>query len=261
MIGTKKNIPVLMYHRIANMDEREASKYVVDSKTFREQLRYFSEQGYTTLKLGDLLGDSNGDSAPQRKPLLITFDDGYLDTFENALPALRDFGYSAIVFVVADLSRRNNWWDAPKQIAEARLMEPKHMIEMNKHGIEFGSHGITHRSLPLLSNSDLELELHKSKTIIEEVLEQPVPYFAYPYGEVDDRVKNATISSGYDCAFASNSGPLSFHSDLFEIRRVLVANFSNPAYLFWKLSGLSKTVKWGEWIGKKVIGKQPAYTL
>lgn len=250
-----------MYHRVCKIDERDLSKYVVDATTFREQLRYFTEEGYHTLKLGDILGNSNDVSNTEGKPLLITFDDGYLDTFENALPALRDFGYTAIVFVVADLSRRINWWDAPKQIAEARLMEPKHMIEMGKHGVEFGSHGLSHRSLPLLSNDDLELELRNSKKIIEEVLDRPVPYFAYPYGEVDERVKNATISSGYDCAFASNSGPLSFHRDLFEIRRVLVANHSNSMYLYWKLSGLNKTFKWGEWVGKKVIGKQPAYTL
>ncbi len=257
----EKNIPVLMYHRICSMDEKYSSRYVVDSNTFREQLRYFADAGYRTLKLSDLLGNTGGAANDEAKPLLITFDDGYLDTFENALPALRDFGYSAVVFVVADLSRRNNWWDAPKQIAEARLMEPKHMVEMSKHGIEFGSHGVSHRSLPLLSSEDLDLELRHSKRTIEEVLNQPVKYFAYPYGEVNERVKNATIGSGYDCAFASNSGPLGFHSDLFEIRRILVANHSNSPYLYWKLSGLSKTFKWGEWVGKKAIGKQPAYTL
>ena len=250
-----------MYHRVCKKDERDPSKYVVDSNTFREQLRYYTENGYHTLKLSDILGDLNGTSDSKSKPLLITFDDGYLDTFENALPALRDFGCTATVFVVADLSRRINWWDAPKQIAEARLMEPKQMIEMSKHGIEFGSHGLSHRSLPLLNNDDLELELRNSKKIIEDVLGQPVPYFAYPYGEVDERVKNATISSGYACAFASNSGPLSFHADLFEIRRVLIANRSNSLYLYWKISGLHKSFKWGEWVGKKVIGKQPAYSF
>lgn len=253
------NIPVLMYHRVCKDENGRDSRYVVDAKIFREQLRYFAEQGYTTPKLVDVLSGTNGDT--RQKPLLITFDDGYLDTFENALPVLRDFGFTAVVFVVADFSRRTNWWDAPKHITEARLMEPQHMIEMQNHGIEFGSHGLTHRSLPLLSNDELECELSSSKKIVEQILGQPVPYFAYPYGEVDERVKVATISSGYTCAFASNSGPLRFHADVFEIRRVLIANHSNAPYLYLKLSGLEKALKWGEWVGKKVIGRQPAYTL
>lgn len=256
-----KNIPVLMYHRVSKDNDGRHSKYVVDTKVFREQLRYFAEQGYSTPKLVDVLGGTNGDATRPQKPLLITFDDGYLDTFENAFPALRDFGFTAVVFVVADFSRRTNWWDAPKHITEAPLMDPGHIIEMGKHGIEFGSHGLSHRSLPLLSDDELEGELRNSKTKVEEILGQPVSYFAYPYGEVDERVKVATIGSGYDCAFASNSGPLNFHADLFEIRRVLIANHSNAPYLYVKLSGLEKAVKWGEWIGKKIIGKQPAYTL
>lgn len=256
-----KNIPVLMYHRVCKNNDERHSKYVVDANVFREQLRYFAEQGYSTPKLADLLGGTNVHAPLGQKPLLITFDDGYLDTFENALPALRDFGFIAVVFIVADFSHRTNWWDAPKHITEARLMEPEHMIEMGNHGIEFGSHGLSHRSLPLLSNDELEGELRNSKKIVEEILDQPVPYFAYPYGEVDERVKVATISSGYACAFASNSGPLRFHDDLFEIRRVLIANHSNAPYLYLKLSGLEQALKWGEWIGKKVIGKQPVYTL
>ncbi len=244
-----------MYHRVCKNNDGGHSKYVVHANVFREQLRYFAEEGYQTPRLADVLAGSNGTLAPNQKPLLITFDDGYLDTFENALPVMRDFGFTAIVFVVADLSRRNNWWDAPKHIMEARLMEPKHMIEMSKEGIEFGSHGVSHRSLPLLNDDDLAKELSNSRKIIEDVLHQPVPYFAYPYGELDERVKNATINSGYHCAFASNSGPLSFHADLFEIRRVLVANHSNSMYLYGKLSGLSKTLKWGSSVGKKIIGK------
>jgi peptidoglycan/xylan/chitin deacetylase (PgdA/CDA1 family) len=254
-----RNLPVLMYHRICGGDEKAHSKYVVDVEVFRAQLRYFAEQGYYTPNLADVLANNGRSLLSDKKPLLITFDDGYLDTYEYALPALREFGFIAVVFVVTDLARRTNWWDAPKHIAEARLMDPHHMHEMRKQGIEFGAHGVNHRSLPLLSDEELEYELQQSKTEAETILGQPIQFFAYPYGEVDERVKVATIGAGYSCAFASNSGPLSFHTDLFEIRRVLIASNANPAYLYLKLSGVEKAFKWSEWVGKKVLGKQPAY--
>lgn len=253
------NIPVLMYHRIARGPEGGRSRYVVEYEVFRGQLRRFAELGYTTPKLADLLARRNGAVGGDSKPLLITFDDGYLDTFELALPALREFGFSAIVFVVADFSRRTNWWDAPKHILEAPLMEPEHIREMKRSGIEIGSHGLTHRSLPMLSDDELAYELERSKASAEELLGEPVQYFAYPYGELDERVKLATIRAGYACAFASNSGPFSFHSDPFEIRRVLVASHYSAPYLYLKVSGIEKAFKWSEWVAKKVIGRQPAY--
>ncbi len=256
-----RNIPVLMYHRICKDDEAGRSKYVVNVDDFRAQLRFFSEQGYSTPRLSDVLANADGVAPSEKKSLVITFDDGYLDTYEHALPALRDYGFTAVVFVVTDFSRRTNWWDAPKRIAEAPLMDPRHMIEMRDAGIEFGSHGVSHRSLPLLSDDELQFELQESKNEAERILDQPIPFFAYPYGEVDERVKVATIGAGYTCAFASNSGPLSLHTDFFEIRRVLIASYANPAYLYMKLSGVEKAFKWSEWVGKKVLGRQPAYTF
>ncbi len=256
-----KNIPVLMYHRICKGTEGGRSRYVVNVDVFREQLRYFAEQGYYTPRLADALGNTNGNLSSAKKPLIITFDDGYMDTYECALPALRDFGFIAIVFIVTDFTRRTNWWDAPKHIAEAQLMEPRHIREMSMHGIEFGSHGVNHWSLPLLNDDDLAFELGESRKTAAQVLGDDIRYFAYPYGELDQRVKLATISAGYRCAFASNSGPLNFYSDPFEIRRVLIANQSNAPYLYMKLSGAEKAFKWVEWIGKKIVGRQPAYAL
>jgi peptidoglycan/xylan/chitin deacetylase (PgdA/CDA1 family) len=256
-----RNIPVLMYHRVWSGMSDNRSKYVVHADTFRRQMKYFADSGFYTPKLADALANSGTLFDGGRKPLLITFDDGYLDTYENALPALLDFGFQAIVFIVTDFSNRTNWWDTPKHIAEAQLMGPRHIREMRTRGIEFGSHGVSHRSLPLVSSDELEFELRRSKKAAEEVLGYPVQYFAYPYGEVDERVKLATISAGYDCAFAFNSGPLHFHADPYEIRRALIGNHSSDMYLYWKLSGVEKAFKWSEWIGKKIIGKQPAYIL
>lgn len=251
-----KHIPVLMYHRICKDGETSPSPFVVTTDVFEQQLQYFAHHGYTTPTVAEIL---SGNGTP-KKPLLITFDDGYLDTLECAAPLLQKYGMHAVVFLVADFSRRNNWWDLPKNIPEAKLMEKSQVRELLAMGIEIGSHSWSHPSLPLINDADLAFEFSHSKKVVEEVIQQPVHYFAYPYGEMDDRVKAAARAAGYACAFATNSGPLFFHDDLHQIRRTLIANRADDFYLFVKLAGIEKSLRVGWSLTKKVLRKRPHYS-
>jgi peptidoglycan/xylan/chitin deacetylase (PgdA/CDA1 family) len=130
---------------------------------------------------------------------------------------------------------------------------------MSEAGIEFGSHSFSHSSLPLLSDRELEDELLKGKKSLEGIVQQPFSAIAYPYGDVDERVKNAVKHAGYDCGFAAHTGPLKFSTDLFEIRRIIMTNRSSWAYLNFKLSGGDHFMRWGVWYAKKLIGKKIEY--
>lgn len=255
-MGTK-HIPILMYHRITRNGEGEPSSFVVNARVFERQLQFFSEHGYYTPRLADVSSTHASMVSSARKPLIITFDDGYLDTLEQAAPLLRKYGFSAIVFILPGL--RTNSWDAPKGIAEAKLMETNQYLELREMGIEIGSHGWSHRSLPLLGDEELENELTQSKRVAEELLKQPIEYFAYPYGEVDERVKKAVRNAGYVCAFATNSGPMSFHGDLFQIRRSIVCNNADGLYLYKKLSRVEKIMRVGWSVAKQLMGRRPSY--
>ncbi|MBX2992552.1 MAG: polysaccharide deacetylase family protein [Bacteroidetes bacterium] len=255
------HVPVLMYHRICKPQEVNAGNdYIVSTEIFELQLQYFIHHGYHTLPIDDLL-NPNHQGPPVKKPLVITFDDGYLDTLENAAPLLAKYGFSAIVFVISDFSRQNNWWDLPYNMAEARLMKEDEIIKIRDFGIEIGSHGWSHRSLPLLKDDELAEELHHSKQILEKLLGKPVRYFAYPYGEVDDRVAAFARKSGYQCAFATNYGPWSFFRDLFQIRRTLISNRADALYLNFKLSGAEKGVRWMWSVTKQIVGRRPRYNV
>jgi peptidoglycan/xylan/chitin deacetylase (PgdA/CDA1 family) len=190
-----------------------------------------------------------------KKPVLLTFDDGYLNNYQFAFPLLQEFGFSALIALVADPSIRTNSWDRGKGIPVSALMEPCHVREMAAQGIEFGSHSYRHLSLPALDDAELEKELRRSKETIEQMLGQAVEALVYPYGDVDERVKQGVRAAGYQCAFATHSGPLWFHSDLFEIRRMLIQNNADPLYLHWLLSGGKKTIMWGTGLAKKILGK------
>lgn len=248
-----KAIPVLMYHQVCEDGTFGPSEFIVSASTFRRQLQYLADHGFSTPRIADVLGGRNGAGD---KPVILTFDDGYLNNYQVAFPLLQEFGFSALVSLVADPALHTNEWDMRKGIAPAPLMEPRHIREMAEHGIEFASHSYRHQSLPQLNNEELTMELLRSKEVIEEILGKRAEALVYPYGDVDERVKRAVREAGYDCAFATNSGPLDFYADLYEIRRMLIVNSADPIYLRWLLSGGKKMFMWGLGMTKRLLGKR-----
>ena len=250
-----------MYHRVCADSEPAASRYVVTRGTFHQQMRFLAQHGFWTPRLVDLLDGSWTNNHEGKRPIMITFDDGYLDVYENAFPVMQEFGFSAIIFVVPDFTRRTNWWDPPGRLRNVDLLQPHHIQRMCRLGVEFGAHSFSHRSLPALSNCELEGELQKGKCCSEGFLHQCFLAVAYPYGDVDERVKEAAKRAGYQCGFAAHSGPLRFSSDLFEIRRTILENRANNVYLWYKVSGLANVLHWITWSAKKLVGVKKTYHL
>jgi len=255
----KDSIQVLMYHRVCPDDELITSRYLVTRTTFKRQMEFLVRNGFYTPRLADLLKGTTVKHPKGKRPIVITFDDGYIDNYEHAFPLLREFGFSAIVFLVSDFSRRTNWWDRPQWLGNKKLLHPHQIQSMCDSGVEFGAHTFSHRSLPSLNDYELEEELLKGKVALEGIVQQPIPVIAYPYGDVDERIKNAAKRAGYACGFAAHTGPLKFYSDLYEIRRIIVTNRSNWAYLRFKFSGTDRFIRWGVWFFKKLVGRKNTY--
>lgn len=167
--------------------------------------------------------------------MILTFDDGYRDNYTSAFPLLKKFGMTAVIFLVADPQLESNAWDAAAGEPWAPLMTREQALEMSRAGIEIGSHTLTHPRLSDLSADRLAWELGESKRVLDSWLDAPVVSLAYPYGAVDERVKRAAQQAGYECAAATNSGPIRFGRDPFEIRRVQILPWSG-AFQFWKRS-------------------------
>ena len=143
-------------------DERHSSEFVVSENVFREQLRYLSRCNYYTPRLSEVLTWDGPAARNSKAPVLLTFDDGYTDNFENALPILEEFGFTAAIFPVLDLTRRSSWWG---DALGASLLMPEQMRSMEGAGIEFGSHCVNHRPLTSLSDSELVEELIGRKRV------------------------------------------------------------------------------------------------
>jgi peptidoglycan/xylan/chitin deacetylase (PgdA/CDA1 family) len=178
--------------------------------------------------------------------VVLTFDDGYRDNLENAVPVLRELGFTAAVFPVLDLSRRLNCWDEAPAL-RAPLLTEREIRAVEDAGMEIGSHTMTHPWLTRSGDSELAEELARSREVLASIVARPLPVLAYPYGDVDARVKRAVREAGYSAALAVNSGPLEIGADLLEIRRQRVGNGASEAYLKLILSGAEKLYAWSKW--------------
>ena len=109
----------------------------------------------------------------------------------------------------------------------------KDMIsEMQEYGIEFGGHTKTHPKLAKIDIEDAKKEIFESKEKLEKKLNKKLVSFAYPYGNMNEDVKNIVKEAGYEFAVATDSGDISFSTDLFKIRRIGI--FSTNSFLTFK---------------------------
>ena len=231
-VHSPQSIPVLMYHRITNERAATSSHGIwVTAVQFRTQLHSLRKRGFEAITFRDYDRFLQGQGQLPRRPIILTFDDGYEDNYTIAFPLLRDFGCRAVIFAVTDTKRRTNFWD-PDQ-PRAALLTQEHMREMNRFGIEIGSHTVTHLRLPDTALEAVRSELSKSKDTLQQILGSEVISFAYPYGAVQPAMKILIEEAGYKFAVAADSGPLSFSQDFLEIRRTQVFPWTTRSGI-WK---------------------------
>jgi peptidoglycan/xylan/chitin deacetylase (PgdA/CDA1 family) len=227
-----QSIPVLMYHQVIETPgERSPHGIWVTADQFSGQLHSLHRRGFETITFNDYLRFSRGESKLPKRPIILTFDDGYEDNFTVAFPLLQKFGFRGVIFAVTDWNRRTNFWD--QDVPSAPLLTPTQLKELADSGIEIGSHSVTHPRLSAAPIDKVRCELRDSKDALEQLLGTPILSFAYPYGAVDEVIKNLVEGSGYKFAVAADSGPIPFFQDFLEIRRTQVFPWTARGG-FWK---------------------------
>ena len=229
-----RELPVLMYHRVVEINPA-LSKFNlhVTQKNLEKQLLFLKVRGFQTLHFGDLIS-----RCLPPKPIILTFDDGYEDNYHYLFPLLKKFQMKAVVYLLGDRKHKTNFWDTPKGEAEVPLLKPHQILEMSKSGlVEFGAHSLNHAKLGELSRAAIEKEVAGSKAALEAFLKKPVVSFAYPYGVVNEEIKQITQRVGYTFGIAVNSGPTRFGQDLMEIRRIHMFPETTIFDYFKKTSG------------------------
>ncbi|HET9870599.1 MAG TPA: glycosyltransferase, partial [bacterium] len=125
-LASRHELPVLMYHRLAQRaPETSRFNLHVTAADFEDQLAWLKGWGFTPVTFGDL-----AQKRAPRKPVILTFDDGYEDNYQNLFPLLKKHGVRAVVYLLGDRSIRRNEWDIPKGEPEAALLNDAQVREM-----------------------------------------------------------------------------------------------------------------------------------
>lgn len=239
---------VLMYHRIVDGEAGSSeSPWAVTSERLRSHLELLERWDYTAITFEDMLLCHLGELNLPKKPIILTFDDGYQDFYDVAYPMLREFGMSAVVFLVRSPNVRSNVWDIKDKGVGGRLMTDDQVLEVSEAGFEVGSHTLSHRDLTKITREEAWEEISRSRMNLEILLNKPVTSFCYPYGAVNGEVKQMVNNAGYRFACGVWSGPAVLEKDPLEIRRVSVHEHHTPMNLMLRLTGAYQYYRWAWW--------------
>ncbi len=176
-------VPILTYHHIATHTPPNA--FYVSPAMFEKQMAWLSKNHYTPITYQQFYAARFGTSTLPTKPVVITFDDGSLDEFTNALPILKKYNYPAMFYIIAGDVGKTYW------------MSWSQMKTLLRHGMEIGSHSMTHPHLPDRNNEQKAYELKGSKALLESQLGIPINFFAYPGGAYNTSTVYALAEAGY----------------------------------------------------------------
>lgn len=156
----------------------------------------------------------------RKRCIVCTFDDGYTGVLINALPIMKQYGFSATVYICTEYIGKSNDWNYKDKKTRTHL-DLLGLLQLHKAGWEIGSHGVTHRSLLRLSDEDVLRELSCSKEVLEKEF-GPVTSYAYPYGDYSGFVMKI-VSKYYENAFLLTQGGVFLEVDIFRIHRYYIS--------------------------------------
>jgi len=224
-------VPILMYHKVAQVDPRSLVKgHYVSTRMFSRHVRLLKALGYETVGLNGLF-----DEDLPKRPIAITFDDGYQNFFDNALPTLRKANYVSTVFLVANqLGGVNKWDEALGDVSEP-LMSVETIQSAATQGTEFVSHTLDHVDLKLADENDAKRQIAGSKEVLESTLRMPIHTFCYPYGRMNEDTPEYVRASGYRLACSTLKGTNTARTDRYALRRINVRSDTWTPILWLKL--------------------------
>lgn len=208
MLRRGRRVPILMYHRVlADEEAARGERFCISVRRFEQQLRCLRALRMHSVTLEQVLDALEHSRPLPPRPVAITFDDGYADTYHRAAPLLEQYGFRATLFLVADRVGQYNDWE-PDGVADAGrlpLLDWPAARDLAGRDFALGSHSRTHAGLTDLRDAELREEVAGSRRLLEERLGLPVRFFAYPFNETDARCQAAVADAGYRGACAGEA--------------------------------------------------------
>lgn len=199
----KDKVAVLCYHNLATAEEKanfpEESDWVIDVQNFEEQLKYLSKHNYKTLTMDEFYEWKQGKIDLPNKSVLITFDDGFLSNYHYAFPLLKKYNMNATVFLIGeyvDYATQEEWDGNIKTYITHNLIEKSKQEYPN---IEFCSHSYGLHYENAIKENSIEQMQDDAVIFANNITE--TKYYAYPFGEYNQKMITALQGRGYVLGF------------------------------------------------------------
>ena len=213
---------VLMYHKVARapLTTNLPSLYVTP-REFDRQMGELLGAGFTNVPFAGVTAAAEAGQTG----FCVTFDDGFRNASDHALPVLRARGLRATMFLVADRIGGTDEWDRAIGEPPLPLMDDAEVRDWLAAGQDIGAHTLTHPHLTQLPPDRRRAEIFDAKRKLEDRFGVPVRHFCYPYGDQDERVRALVAEAGYGAACTVEHG-VNGPGDVppFALRRVLARN-------------------------------------
>lgn len=234
-----QHIPVLMYHKVPEHEIQAKHRIFITKDNFERHLQYFKSKGFTTISFKELeefrLLQRDLNDFP-KKPLILTFDDGYVDNLRNAGPLLKKYNMKATIFLLANPEVRSNFWDEESGDPEHPIMSLEEKKELLQYPFEIGSHGFKHDKITSMTVTEAFRELSESKKILQDQLGVSINTFAFTYGVTAPWAARLAQKAGYTFAVNTDTGGLHIEEDPYAIFRTSIFPEDGPSQLRKKTS-------------------------
>jgi peptidoglycan/xylan/chitin deacetylase (PgdA/CDA1 family) len=231
-----------MYHRISSDEHSGVDKFAVDREEFVKQMEWLAFTEYQTITLEAWLACRRHEVRIPEKSVVITFDDGFQDCFEHAVPILCELRFTATFFLVASLVGKTSHWQMAKRRVAFALMDWTSVRALEIEGFRCESHTLTHPRLTDLSDGSCRGELSGSRQLLEDKIGREVRHLAYPFGSFDPRVQDIAADVGYLSACSVRQGLSSASDNIFELPRVPVTGEDTLETFKGKVQGVGSCV-------------------
>jgi len=231
---------ILMYHHVAPLESipgdpgpDEAWHYNHSPAGFERQLRRLQRRGFHFESLSDCVGAIRETGAEPPGVAQLTFDDGWLDNYQYALPILRDLGITATFFVTTEHLHRG--MDDPRKMTRDQLRE---LVDA---GMTIGGHTRSHVTLTRLNKDEAMNEIAGCKEDLESALDITVDLFAYPGGAFDAGVARMVSKAGYTAACSVIGPARNDASSIYWMYRDVLSEEMNSLHDRYRLSPLARS--------------------
>ena len=220
--GSAQGIPILMYHSISDHARSRFRKFALSPVRFAEQMAFLANHHFTTLTVSQYTYARRIGAAFTGPFVVLTFDDGYADFYEAALPVLQRYNLVATLYVSTAFVNGSSRFLQHEQETNRPMLTWEQLIEIGASNIECGAHSHRHLQLDFIPETVARAEITHSKRILEENLGREISSFAYPYGYYRPAVQEMVRQAGYLSACAVRYNLSSPADDPFALSRLIV---------------------------------------